>query len=196
MPWLPLSPARAAPAPRGPTATAVERGGPRPPSLALRLRERREGGFGDGRRGDRKPLELALGETRRGDRDGALHRGGRAPLVRAHDDLAWRIAPCSPGAAGRCGVAALIVGFNPPLPNLAWKTFPAIFCGNSAVLKPSEHHLPPRLGSSKELALEGRRAPASGYVSVVQELPRPRGRRAPRRASGRPDLIQLHRLRR
>jgi alpha-ketoglutaric semialdehyde dehydrogenase len=36
------------------------------------------------------------------------------------------------------GVAALIVSFNTPLPNYAWKVFPAVFCGNAAVLKPSE----------------------------------------------------------
>jgi acyl-CoA reductase-like NAD-dependent aldehyde dehydrogenase len=37
------------------------------------------------------------------------------------------------------GVAALIVSFNTPLPNYAWKVFPALLCGNAAVLKPSEH---------------------------------------------------------
>jgi acyl-CoA reductase-like NAD-dependent aldehyde dehydrogenase len=37
------------------------------------------------------------------------------------------------------GVAALIVSFNTPMPNYAWKAFPAVFCGNAAVLKPSEH---------------------------------------------------------
>ena len=37
------------------------------------------------------------------------------------------------------GVAALIVSFNTPLPNYAWKVFPAVFCGNAATLKPSEH---------------------------------------------------------
>ena len=37
------------------------------------------------------------------------------------------------------GVAALIVSFNTPLPNFAWKVFPAVLCGNAAVLKPSEH---------------------------------------------------------
>jgi alpha-ketoglutaric semialdehyde dehydrogenase len=36
-------------------------------------------------------------------------------------------------------VAALLVSFNTPLPNYAWKTFPAVLCGNTAVLKPSEH---------------------------------------------------------
>jgi alpha-ketoglutaric semialdehyde dehydrogenase len=37
------------------------------------------------------------------------------------------------------GIAGLIVSFNTPLPNYAWKTFPAVLCGNAAVLKPSEH---------------------------------------------------------
>ena len=37
------------------------------------------------------------------------------------------------------GVAALIISFNTPLPNVAWKAFPSLLCGNAAVLKPSEH---------------------------------------------------------
>ena len=37
------------------------------------------------------------------------------------------------------GVAGLIVSFNTPFPNYACKTFPAVLCGNTAVLKPSEH---------------------------------------------------------
>jgi aldehyde dehydrogenase (NAD+) len=37
------------------------------------------------------------------------------------------------------GVAALIVSFNTPLPNYAWKVFPAVLGGNACVLKPSEH---------------------------------------------------------
>jgi acyl-CoA reductase-like NAD-dependent aldehyde dehydrogenase len=36
------------------------------------------------------------------------------------------------------GVAGLIVAANTPLPNYAWKVFPAVLCGNAAVLKPSE----------------------------------------------------------
>lgn len=36
------------------------------------------------------------------------------------------------------GVAALIIAANTPLPNLAWKTFPALLCGNTAILKTSE----------------------------------------------------------
>jgi acyl-CoA reductase-like NAD-dependent aldehyde dehydrogenase len=37
------------------------------------------------------------------------------------------------------GVAGLIVAANTPLPNYAWKVFPALLCGNTALLKPSEH---------------------------------------------------------
>ena len=37
------------------------------------------------------------------------------------------------------GIAALLISFNTPLPNVAWKAFPAILCGNASVLKPSEH---------------------------------------------------------
>jgi alpha-ketoglutaric semialdehyde dehydrogenase len=37
------------------------------------------------------------------------------------------------------GVAGLIVAANTPLTNIAWKVFPALLCGNAAVLKASEH---------------------------------------------------------
>jgi alpha-ketoglutaric semialdehyde dehydrogenase len=36
------------------------------------------------------------------------------------------------------GVAGLLISFNTPLPNVSWKVFPALLCGNTAVLKPSE----------------------------------------------------------
>ncbi len=36
------------------------------------------------------------------------------------------------------GVAALIVPANTPIANIAWKVFPALVCGNTAVLKASE----------------------------------------------------------
>ncbi|MGZ8758421.1 MAG: aldehyde dehydrogenase family protein, partial [Aeromicrobium sp.] len=37
------------------------------------------------------------------------------------------------------GPAALIIAANTPIANVAWKTFPALLCGNSAVLKASEN---------------------------------------------------------
>jgi alpha-ketoglutaric semialdehyde dehydrogenase len=37
------------------------------------------------------------------------------------------------------GPSALIIAANTPIANVAWKVFPALLCGNSAVLKPSEN---------------------------------------------------------
>jgi len=36
------------------------------------------------------------------------------------------------------GVAGLVMSFNTPLPNVAWKAFPSLLCGNASVVKPSE----------------------------------------------------------
>ncbi len=36
------------------------------------------------------------------------------------------------------GVAGLIISANTPIANVAWKAFPALLCGNSAILKASE----------------------------------------------------------
>jgi aldehyde dehydrogenase (NAD+) len=85
-----------------------------------------------------KSRELALGET-----DAAVEMGffvageGR----RLYGRTTTSAMPNRTVMATRrpVGVAALIVSFNTPLPNYAWKVFPAVLCGNSAVLKPSEH---------------------------------------------------------
>jgi aldehyde dehydrogenase (NAD+) len=37
------------------------------------------------------------------------------------------------------GVAALIITYNAPIPNFAWKIFPALMAGNAVVVKPSPH---------------------------------------------------------
>jgi len=36
------------------------------------------------------------------------------------------------------GIAALIIAANTPIANVAWKAFPAMFCGNASIMKPSE----------------------------------------------------------
>ena len=114
-----------------------------------------------------KPLALAQGET-----DAAVEMGlfvageGRRSYGRTttasmpHRTVLTLRRPV--------GVAALLISFNTPLPNVAWKAFPSIFCGNGSVLKPSEHT--PRLG-----------------VVVRPALPRggPAGGRAQRRAGAR-----------
>jgi len=45
------------------------------------------------------------------------------------------------------GVAGLIIAANTPIANVAWKVFPALLCGNAAVLKASEDAPRPRMCS-------------------------------------------------
>jgi aldehyde dehydrogenase (NAD+) len=106
--------------------------------IALALRARREEAAEIVAAETGKPLPLALGET-----DAAVEMGffvageGR----RLYGRTTTSSMPNRTVMATRrpVGVAALIVSFNTPLPNYAWKAFPAVFCGNTAVLKPSEH---------------------------------------------------------
>ena len=65
------------------------------------------------------------------------------------------------------GVAGLVMSFNTPLPNVAWKAFPALLCGNAAVVKPSEH-TPASAALFGELAREAGIPP--GVLNVVQGL--------------------------
>ena len=117
--------------------TPVERGEViREIALALRVRRGEAAEIVAAETG--KPLPLALGES-----DAAVEMGffvageGR----RLYGRTTTSSMPNRTVMATRrpVGVAALIVSFNTPLPNYAWKVFPALFCGNTAVLKPSEH---------------------------------------------------------
>jgi acyl-CoA reductase-like NAD-dependent aldehyde dehydrogenase len=106
--------------------------------LALALQARREEAAAIVAEETGKALDLALSET-----DAAVEMGffvageGR----RLYGRTTTSAMPNRTVMATRrpVGVAGLIVSFNTPLPNYAWKTFPAVFCGNGAVLKPSEH---------------------------------------------------------
>jgi aldehyde dehydrogenase (NAD+) len=106
--------------------------------IALVLRARRDDAAAIVAEETGKSMELALGET-----DAAVEMGffvageGR----RLYGRTTTSAMPNRTVLATRrpVGVAALIVSFNTPLPNYAWKVFPAVFCGNAAVLKPSEH---------------------------------------------------------
>ncbi len=84
-----------------------------------------------------KAFREALGET-----DGAVALGlffagegqrlyGRTSTSGANNRMAMTL---------RCpvGVAGLIIAANTPIANVAWKVFPALICGNSAVLKAAE----------------------------------------------------------
>ena len=63
------------------------------------------------------------------------------------------------------GVAGLIIAANTPMANVAWKAFPALLCGNGAVLKAPEDTPETPLACAR-LALEAGVPP--GILNVVQ----------------------------
>jgi aldehyde dehydrogenase (NAD+) len=63
------------------------------------------------------------------------------------------------------GVAGLIIAANTPIANVAWKVFPALLCGNAAVLKASED-TPGTAALFAELAAAAGLPP--GVLNVVQ----------------------------
>src|SRR4029079_2186480 len=145
--------------------TAVERGDV-VRAIAALLRERREEASEIVAAETGKGIELARGET-----DAAVEMGffvageGRRSYGRTttasvpHRTLLTLRRPV--------GVAALLISFNTPLPNVAWKAFPSIFCGNGSVLKPSEH-TPVSAWWLGRLCVEAGLPP--GVLNVVQGL--------------------------
>ena len=134
--------------------------------LAQRLRERRELVSEIVAAETGKPLELALAETDAAVEMGLFMAGeGRRSYGRTttatmkHRTVLTVRQPL--------GVAGLIMSFNTPLPNIAWKVFPAVFCGNAAVVKPSEE-VPASAHLFAQLALEAGLPP--GVLNVVQGL--------------------------
>jgi len=65
------------------------------------------------------------------------------------------------------GVCAAIMPFNSPLAGVAWKTFPALLCGNAVVAK--SHELTPQTAVAFGKLLQQAGLP-SGVYSVVQGL--------------------------
>ena len=65
------------------------------------------------------------------------------------------------------GVAGLIIAANTPLPNIAWKVFPALVCGNAVVLKASEDTPHSALAFARLAAEAGL---PDGVLNVVQGL--------------------------
>jgi len=65
------------------------------------------------------------------------------------------------------GVAGLIIAANTPIANVAWKAFPALLCGNTAVMKPSED-TPYTALAFAELLQEAGLPP--GVFNIVQGL--------------------------
>jgi aldehyde dehydrogenase (NAD+) len=106
--------------------------------IALALRSRREEAAEIVAAETGKSLDLALGEADAAAEMGFFVAGeGRRLYGRTTTSAMPNRTVMS--VRQPVGVAALIVSFNTPLPNYAWKVFPAVLCGNAAVLKPSEH---------------------------------------------------------
>lgn len=70
------------------------------------------------------------------------------------------------------GVAGLIVPANTPVANIAWKTFPALICGNTVVLKAAEDA--PRIALLVAQLTKDAGLP-NGVFNVVQGLGQPAG---------------------
>lgn len=88
------------------------------------------------RRETGKPTGASLGEIA-----GAVEMGYLVSSQGRHE-MGSLLPSAIPGRQVRVqrmplGVAALIVTYNAPVPNYAWKTFPALMAGNTAILKPS-----------------------------------------------------------
>src|SRR5258708_30474358 len=99
-----------------------------------------------------KSYPAALGET-----DGAIELG----LFMAGEGQRLYGRTTTSGTANKyaltirqpVGVAGLIIAANTPIANVAWKVFPALMCGNAAVLKASED-TPETANAFAELAAE------------------------------------------
>ena len=84
------------------------------------------------------------------------------------------------------GICMLIIPANTPIANVTWKAFPALLCGNCAVMKPSEDTPLTALWLAKILAEVGL---PMGVFNVVQGFGEEVG--APLVEDGRVDLISF-----
>jgi acyl-CoA reductase-like NAD-dependent aldehyde dehydrogenase len=118
-------------------ATTVVRRGEILRQLTLLMRERREALATLVSRETGKSKKDALGET-----DAAIEMGffvageGR----RFYGQTTTSAVPNKAAMVVRqpLGVAGLIIAANTPIANVAWKAFPALLCGNAAILKAAE----------------------------------------------------------
>jgi aldehyde dehydrogenase (NAD+) len=118
-------------------ATTVVKRGEILRQIAILMRERRDAIAALVARETGKSRKDALGET-----DAAIEMGffvageGR----RFHGQTTTSAVPNKAAMVVRqpLGVAGLIIAANTPIANVAWKAFPALLCGNAAILKAAE----------------------------------------------------------
>jgi alpha-ketoglutaric semialdehyde dehydrogenase len=84
-----------------------------------------------------KSYKMALGET-----DGAIELGlfmaGEGQRLYGRTTTSGQENKYALTVRQPVGVAGLIIAANTPIANVAWKVFPALICGNAAVLKTAE----------------------------------------------------------
>jgi aldehyde dehydrogenase (NAD+) len=105
--------------------------------VALALRERREEMAAAVSQETGMSFKQALGET-----DGAVAQGvftaGEGRRLYGRTTTSGTPNKYNQTVRQPIGVAGLIIAANTPIANVAWKVFPALICGNSAVLKAAE----------------------------------------------------------
>jgi aldehyde dehydrogenase (NAD+) len=134
--------------------------------LAMKLREKREEVAKIVALETGKTLSEALGET-----DGAISLGlfyagegqrlfGRTTTSGVDHKYAMTVRL-------PIGVAGLIIAANTPIANVAWKVFPALICGNAAILKAAED-TPATAWVFGQIAKEAGLQP--GVLNIIQGL--------------------------
>jgi alpha-ketoglutaric semialdehyde dehydrogenase len=99
-------------------------------------------------REQRRMAEMVAAETGKSPRDALGEVGAACALGRFYAGEGQRFygRTTTSGVPGKSnqmirqpiGVAGLIIAANTPIANVAWKVFPALICGNAAVLKSAE----------------------------------------------------------
>ncbi len=106
-------------------------------AIAMRLRDRREEVARIVALETGKSYPAALGET-----DGAIELGifmaGEGQRLYGRTTTSGTANKSAMTIRQPVGVAGLIIAANTPIANVAWKVFPALICGNAAILKAAE----------------------------------------------------------
>lgn len=113
-----------------------------------------------------KSMKDALGETKGAIQQGLFMAGEG---MRLFGRTTTSGVPNRQASTIRCplGVAGLIIAANTPIANVAWKVFPALICGNTAVLKAAED-TPATAWLFGEIAHQA--GLPSGVLNIVQGL--------------------------
>jgi len=111
-----------------------------------------------------KSFKMALGET-----DGAIELGlfmaSEGQRLYGRTTTSGQVNKYAMTVRQPVGVAGLIIAANTPIANVAWKVFPALICGNAAVLKTAED-TPGTAWLFGEIAAEAGLPP--GVLNIVQ----------------------------